>query len=683
MTARKLALGLSLLLAGCQTGGDGPKSSVIDYRLLSENLGVNMTYIDTTVRPQDDFYHYVNGRWLVLADIPEGLGSLGAFKEMSSNVSIFIWDHIDDLSIQPDEILTPVQKQIKSFFLRYKATADVPMAQSDLSGIKDMLQVIDGLSTASEIMNFAGRLARLGIEAPFAIEKKISVRKPGYHILHVEQGGLSLQPSTYAQLNDHLSPAYQSFKSYFDAARHYLETEIDVDAYLALEQHFYQARRSREEKRLLDAANNLFDRDHGYAAFNNLNWTAYFDGLGVKPETINLVDQDFAANVDASLVGEGLNQWRHYLKGRLLWELAPDMPKELQDAYYLLSDHVRMGRQIERSNNIKAYVLISHLFSDYFDQQYIQRLVAVDTKQRVLQMAENIRQVFQKRIQNMSWMDPKTKQQALAKLTQLRFKAVGPDRLTEQAMVPIDNPHFMDMLMDVRRWSTDQSLAVLDQKIAADYWRVPATTVNAFYTTAANEMILPAGILQPPFFDDRTDDAVNYGGIGGIIGHEIVHGFDDQGHLVDSKGVLRDWWSEKAKQEFERRADLVAERYNNYQFTNIGTVNGRLTLGENIADIAGLSLSWDAYQIYARDKKLNEIVGFTADQRFFLGWGQVWRRKYRDFDLRRRLQEDPHSPAELRVNVVLSQMPGFYQAFGVTSGDQLWLPTEQRLKIWQ
>ncbi len=670
-----------VLLSACRSDGQGT-SNVIDVRMLSDQLGVEVAHFDTTTRAQDNFYQYVNGRWLDMINVPSIHSSYGSFTEAKADVQSHTWRTIDRLVAKsPAERTVREQKLVRFYQL---ATKHFASKQESLSALTMQIERINKINDHADLLEEMGRLMRVGLDMPFVLEVKSSVKLPGINILHLEQGNLFLPEQYYDLETGGFEPrVLTAFNMMINSLNYSVEgLSINAEGVLDLEQRLFLARRDAASRRVLEDSNNLFVASKGYFPSEQFQWAAFFRGLELSPKTINLVDIPYFKGVEAALKNIDLEVWKDFLKAQIIFQHARLFSGLIDVAYNQFRDGVLRGVVIPRPADDRARLLVSRVFSSYFDGKYIEDTVALTTRERIENMALGIKQAFAKRIEASDWMDDASKAEALKKLNRTRFKIIGPKNIQHIDQWQLDENDFSQTVLNFIEQEFLAHVSRLDKAVDDDEWRVEARTVNAYYSPPLNEIVLPAGILQPPFFDDRSDDAVNYGGIGGIIAHELIHGFDDQGHLVDADGELRDWWSQEAKREFDQRAEAFLDYYDQRQIKDIGSLNGRLTLGENIADVEGLAVAWDAYSAYKGLRRLPRIVGFSADQRFFLGWAQMWRRIYRDDDIRRRLLTDSHSIASIRVNEAVSQMYQFEQAFRVDRGDGMWVPRSKRLRIW-
>jgi predicted metalloendopeptidase len=358
------------------------------------------------------------------------------------------------------------------------------------------------------------------------------------------------------------------------------------------------------------------------------------------------------------------------------------MNKALDDENFAFYGQVLQGTPEQLPRWKRAVNAVNGLLGEVVGKVYVAKHFKPEAKARMMELVENLREAYRQSILELDWMGEETKQQALDKLSKFKPKIGYPDKWKDYSKLTIEPGKLLENYMAAREFNFNLQRDKLGKPIDRDEWFMTPQTVNAYYNPVMNEIVFPAAILQPPFFDMDADDAVNYGGIGAVIGHEMGHGFDDQGASYDGDGVLRDWWTEQDKKEFKARTEALASQYDQFEPLPGVHVNGKFTLGENIGDLGGLTIAYKAYKLSLGNKPAPVIDGFTGDQRFFIGWAQVWARKYRDEELKRRINVDPHSPSEYRTNGVVRNMPEFIEAFNVKEGDGLYLPPEQRVKIW-
>jgi putative endopeptidase len=379
-----------------------------------------------------------------------------------------------------------------------------------------------------------------------------------------------------------------------------------------------------------------------------------------------------------------LDDWKTWLKWHVLHEAAPLLSKPFVEEDFAFFSKTLTGTPEIRPRWKRAVEVVEKAMGEAAGKIYVAKHFPPEAKARMKELVANLIAAYREEIATLEWMSPETRKRALDKLARFNPKIGYPDKWRDYTALQI---HRDDVAGNVRRataFEVDRRLAKLGQPVDRDEWGMTPQTVNAYYNSSMNEIVFPAAILQPPFFDMQADDAVNYGAIGAVIGHEIGHGFDDQGSKFDGAGNMINWWTDPDRKEFESRAKMLIDQYNGFEPMQLPgqKVNGAMTIGENIGDLGGLSIAYAAYRRSLQGREAPVIDGLTGDQRFFIGWGQAWRSKYRDAEVARRLATDPHSPPEFRCNGVLRNLPEFYAAFGVKEGDKLWLAPERRVRIW-
>ncbi len=375
-------------------------------------------------------------------------------------------------------------------------------------------------------------------------------------------------------------------------------------------------------------------------------------------------------------------KWKEYLRFHLVNDAAPYLSRQFGDTRFDFYGKTLRGQQEQTPRWKRNLNIIDGSIGDLLGKMYVDKNFRPEAKERMLTLVNNLQDAYAARIKKLDWMSPETKDRALQKLGTFMKKIGYSDRLKTYQGLSISPDQFYKNAEAAAAWEYNYMISKLGKPVDRTEWGMTPPTVNAYYNPAFNEIVFPAGILQYPFFSDKADDAVNYGGIGSVIGHEMTHGFDDQGRQYDAEGNLKDWWTEADAKQFTSKADVVVNQFNNYTVLDTIHVNGELTLGENLADLGGLAIAYDAFQKTAQAKKGEKIDGFTPDQRFFLSWAQVWRANIRPEEAASRIVTDPHSPGEYRTNGPLSNMPEWYQAFNVKPGAKMYRPENERAKVW-
>jgi len=414
-----------------------------------------------------------------------------------------------------------------------------------------------------------------------------------------------------------------------------------------------------------------------------LDWSRWLAAMDVKEaKQVVLAQPDYFAAVGKALRSVPLAIWKDHLRLRLIENHSPYLSAAFVQEDFDFYSHTLLGTPQIKPRWKRALIEMEDTIGDLLGKEYVSRHFPPDAKRRMNELVGNLLKAFEVGIGELDWMGTDTRQAALEKIRNFTVKIAYPDKWKEYPGLALKPDDLVGNVMNARMVNVRRELAKIDRPVDKTEWIMTPQTVNAYYNPLANEIVFPAAILQPPFFDMQADDAVNYGGIGAVIGHEISHGFDDQGRKFDARGVLRDWWTADDNARFDARAGKLVQQYSTFSPLPDMHVNGELTLGENIGDLSGLAVAHRAYLIALDGKPAPEIDGFTGEQRFYLGWAQVWARKFRDDELRKRLLTDPHSPGEYRANGVVRNMAAFADAFDVKEGDKLYLPPDQRVRIW-
>jgi predicted metalloendopeptidase len=677
--AKKILILLCFILSSCN--GDGGSKRVFDVNFLSNALGVDLRYFDSSVRPQDDFYQYVNGRWINLIELPEDRSSFGSFSEVTNDVNYEILTYIQSILITPVESLTPQQIKIRNLTTSFNNLEAVE--RNGLSALAIPLDKIENLKTNDDIVHMIGYLSRLGVKGPIEIEMDPDLADPTTYLTQLTQSGLTLPGKTYYDWSDAKGRALKAkFQSYIETM---LGADVGVNriqGVIGLETRLSGIQINPQDQRDLVRGYNRYDRPRLKLTFPKVNWDSYFSGLGYAPKAVNIREPSFIKGLGQLIKSAPLEAWKDYFRVQLLGKMAGYLPRNYDLARHNLHEKAVRGLTIERERDLRGFALTNMVFSNFLSQEYIKEKVDPTVRVRVQTMVDNIKAAFKVRLINNPWMDEPTKAEALKKLEALRVRIGWPNTWTKRGEFTIKPDDIAGNMVAYFNVTFDTLMKKADTAVRFDDWPVPAHTVNAMYSPTLNTMTLPIGIFNTPFFDVNANEAVNYGGIGAIIGHEIIHGFDDQGRKFDSTGTLHDWWSQDSEAEFTKRANSLVRLYDGIELIEGAGVNGRQTLGENIADIGGVAIAYEAYKRSLDGWKSKTIVGFTGEQRFLMGWAQVWRRVYRDEELRRRIAVDSHAPTKLRVNIVMSMFPGFSEAFDLKPKDKLYKKPEEQIVIY-
>jgi predicted metalloendopeptidase len=664
--------GCAALLAAGAAGAAAPLRS-----------GVDKSNFDPAVRPQDDLYRAIDGRWLQRTAIPADLSNYGAFTALTVEAEQRVHELLEKARANPTQV-TPQARKAADL---YASFMDEQVIEArGLAPLQPELARIDALQTPAEVVAWLGRSQTLGVSTPIQWYVQPDPHDATVYLPGLAQSGLSLPDRDYYLRDDGKYVTYR--QQLRDYATTLLQLSGDPDpasganAVMTIEQKLAQAQWTRVQNRDPVATTNRFDRAALAKAAPHVEWQRYFDGIGAQVPAVNVDQPPYLEALDAMISGIGAVDWRRYLRFHLLDAYAAYLPARFDAAHFEFHDKALSGTEQPRERWKRGVDLVNQAAGEISGQMYVEAYFPAAAKQRMQALVHNLLRAFNKSIDGLTWMTPPTRLQAKRKLAAISTKIGYPDKWRDYSALLIQADDVVGNVQRATLFEERRQLAQLGRPVDRSEWHMTPQTVNAYYNAQMNEIVFPAAILQPPFFDPSADDAVNYGGIGGVIGHEISHGFDDQGRQFDAQGNLRDWWTAEDARLFKQRTAALVAQYNACTVLDDQHVNGELTLGENIADLSGLAIAYKAYLLSLNGRKGRVIDGLTPGQRFFAGWAQVWRRNFRDDNRRMRLSVDPHSPDEFRVNVVASNLDAFHAAFGVKPGDKLYRPPAERIRIW-
>lgn len=645
--------------------------------------GINFAHMDRSVRPQDDLYRFVNGAWLRDTTIPPDRAEYGLFAKLTEDIEQRLRAIVEQAAADPTA--TGDSRLIGDFYASFLDEARIERA--GLVPLRPELARIDGLRTPADVLAYFAHAERLGIKNPIDLEIFADAARPDVNAAWFEQFGLAMPNRDY-YLKDDASFAEMRSK-YVQYAAELLKWAGQAEPHqaaarvMALETRLATAASSAADQRDIDKIYNPYSLADAIELTPGLDWRRYFHALSLPEESPLVLRQPeyFKALGDA-LLDVPVSTWQEYLRVRLLDSSAPYLNSALVNSHFAFHGTAISGTPSIKPRWKRALDEVETSLGDALGKVYVARYFPPEHKQRIDALVANLLDAFEASIDELEWMSPATRTEARAKLEAFTVKIGYPEVWKDYPGLVL---HRDDLLGNVRRARAvafERDRAKLGQPVDRREWVMTPQTVNAYYNPLANEIVFPAGILQPPLFDPAADDAVNYGAIGAVIGHEISHGFDDVGRKFDGRGAKRDWWSAEDDQRFRELTARLVTQYSAFSPLPGLHVNGQLTLGENIADLSGLAVAHKAYLRSLDGKPAPDLDGFTADQRFFIGWAQAWARKFRDDELRRRLTVSPHSPTEYRVNGPVRNMPAFAEAFDLKPGDALYLPEEQTIRIW-
>jgi predicted metalloendopeptidase len=647
--------------------------------------GLDAAAFDRTVRPQDDLFRYVNGGWLTRTEIPADRARYGGFTEAFDRTQLQLKALVEAAAERPGPAGAPRQK-IGDFYTAFIDEARVN--QLGVAPLAPELARIDAIASKADLARYFARQLKLGVGGtPIQGGVEGDAQEPTRSVLYVFQSGLGLPDRDYylkddAKLKD-IRAKYEAYVATMLEAGGVKTAKADAAAVLAIESALADAHWTKVENRDAVRTYNRVAVSELAARFPGLDWAAWASELGVQQAPHIVVSQpSYLAALARAVDQRPLAAWKAHLRFHTIDRFAPFLSATFVDARFAFRGTVLQGIKENQPRWKRALNTMDDSLGELLGQVYVETHFTPAAKARMEQLVENLRAAYKEGIDSLEWMSPQTKQEAQAKLAAFRPKIGYPSKWRDYSAVEIRKDDLLGNLLRALDADAAFQLAKVGKPIDPEEWGMTPQTINAYYHPIRNEIVFPAAILQPPFFDMAADDAVNYGAIGAVIGHEMGHGFDDQGRRYDAKGMLRDWWTAKDGEEFLRRAKGLVAYYGRIEPLPGATVNGELTLGENIGDVTGLVIAHRAYQMSLEGRTAPVMDGLTGDQRFFAGWTQAWRAKSRDEALRNQLMVDPHAPDHIRAVAPLKHVPAFYTAFDVKPGDKMYLPPEARVKIW-
>jgi len=653
--------------------------------------GIDLSFVDESIRPQDDLFGHVNGRWLAEYEIPADRATDGAFRQLYDRAEEQVRDLIVEASQQGSATADTDAQRIGDLYASFLDEDTVQ--RRGVRPLLDEMAVIDDAADADALAAALGALQRTGVGGGVAMYVDTDAKNSARYLVHFTQSGLGLPDESYYREEQHAEvldayPAHiaRMFALVFggDPASHTQTAERIV----ALETKLAEAHWDVVKRRDADLTYNLRTFAQLRDGSVGFDWVAWSAALGTGADALAEVvvrQPDYVRAFAELWRNEDLEVWKSWARWRLIRARASWLTDDLVAADFDFYGRRLTGTEQIRDRWKRAVSLVESLMGDAVGKLYVQRYFPPDAKARIDELVSNLRAAYRMSINDLEWMTPRTRERALAKLDKFTAKVGYPAQWRDYSTLVIDRNDLYGNYQRGYAVNHDRELAKLGGPVDKDEWFMTPQTVNAYYNPGMNEIVFPAAILQPPFFDAEADDAANYGGIGAVIGHEIGHGFDDQGAKYDGDGNLVDWWTDADRTEFGSRTRALIEQYDTYTPRGLAGghhVNGAFTVGENIGDLGGLSIALLAYQLSLNGRPAPVIDGLTGVQRVFYGWAQVWRTKSRDAEAIRRLAVDPHSPPEFRCNGVLRNMDAFYDAFDGADAGALFLEPDSRVKIW-
>jgi predicted metalloendopeptidase len=645
--------------------------------------GLLLAGYDRQVRVQNDLFGFTNGQWVHITEIPADRSRYGAFDALADKSEQNLRAIVEESAAHPGAAGSPDQR-IGDFYTSFMDTKRLEAL--GITPLKPSLARIDALASPADVLRYFAENAQTGTPSPIALSIDQDAKDANAYIPGVSQAGLTMPNRDYYLKSDpQFAKMRDQFRTYASRALG-LTGSTDPDGaagrVLAVETRLAQVQWTAAQDRDATATYNKFSIADATARTPGLDWKAYLDAARVHTPEFIISEPSFFTALGSALTTMPMADWKSYLKFKLIDDLAPYLNNDLVTARFEFRGRDLAGQQEMRPRWKRGVASVDSAMGDLLGERYVQRYFPPDAKARIDTLVGKLIDVYRTSIDGLDWMSDATKAEAKDKLSKLAVKIGYPTKWQDYSKLTVARDDLVGNVVRSAQLEYQRDLDRLGKPVDRAEWFTTPQTVNAYYSPTRNDITFPAAILQPPFFDSKADDAVNYGGIGAVIGHEISHAFDDQGRKFDGTGNLRDWWTPQDVQRFSTRTEALVAQYSAYEPLPGEHINGELTLGENIADLSGLTVAMRAYRLSLGGRAAAVMDGFTGDQRFFLGWSQVWRGKARDEDLRARLLSDPHSPNEFRANGVVSNLPEYYAAFDVKPGDKLFRPPDQRVKIW-
>ncbi len=658
----------------------------------NKNWGFDISGIDTTIRPTDDFFQYVNGEKLKRTVIPASETSYGVFSEINKKNQDKLHLLLDEIASKPQPEHTNAQK-IADYYVT--AMDSVKLNKEGFQPLKEELEKISSIKNSKDLVRAVAHLHHIGADPCWDATVYFDQKNTNRMVLYLSQSGLGMfMPNVsdrdyYTRTDERSKKIQQAYRDFIAHTFQLLgddQKSAEKAALLIydLEVKMAKASMTRLELRNQQAQYNKMSFNQLASKAPAIDWGIYFQEIGVKDyakQDIIVSQPLFIKMMNELWVRTSLDYWKLYLRWNLVKSYASNMSDDFVKEKFKYYGETLSGLKQLMPRWKRCLTQINDQMGEALGEVYVKKYFQEEAKQKINLMVDNLTAVFEERLNNLEWMSDLTKQQAISKLKAITRKLAYPDKWEDYSALVIKRDSYVQNKMRIEKFNFEKTMSKLGKPADKTIWQMPPQMVNAYYEPLMNEIVFPAGILQSPLFDPQADDAVNYGAIGGVIGHEIVHAFDDEGSQYDKEGNLKNWWTQEDRTKFEERTKVLVDHYNQFVAIDTFHVNGKLTLGENIADLGGLTVAYYAFKKSQKNKTSEKIDGFTPEQRFFLGWAQGWCAKYRDEFLKLALS-DVHAPGKARVNVLLSNMPEFYDAFGVKPGDKMYRDEKNRAKIW-
>ena len=654
--------------------------------------GVTLRLMDRTVKPGDDFFRFVNGKWYDNTEIPSDRVRWGSFDELRQNTDR------DALAILKEatanKALDPKSDQAKAVNI-YKTYMDtISRNKLGITPIKETLAKIDAIKSIEDLNKLILEMQPQGGLGFYGIGVGPDAKNSNKNIVNIGLGSLGLPDRDYYVSDDADSKEKrQKYVVHIAKMFKFLgyegeNTKVDAYKVLALETAMATPRLDRVERRDRRKTYNMMTVADLQKVTPAVNWKALIKGVGIATvDSLNVSQPKYMKALQTIFTENKIDEWKAYLRWTLLNKSADILTTEIEKANWDFYSQTLQGAKKQRPREERALLVVNGTVGEALGKLYVEQKFPAEAKEKASKMIKNIFLAFENRIKNLTWMSPETRKGAISKLRKSNVKIGYPDKWKDYSKLVIKSSEeggtYFDNMKNVAKWNFQENIADLQKPVDKTRWGMSPQTVNAYYSPTNNEIVFPAAILQPPFYNYKADEAVNYGGIGAVIGHEISHGFDDSGSRYNAEGNLMNWWTDEDLKQFTALSGALADQYSKLQPLPGTFVDGKFTLGENIGDLGGINAAYDGLQLYLKENGNPGLIdGYTPEQRLFISWGTIWRSKMRDEAIKNQVKTDPHTPGMYRAYVPLLNLDTFYKAFDIKETDKLYLKPENRVKIW-
>ena len=673
---------------GAATHASAGDSAAAPASDLKKAKPIDAANFDESVKPQDDFFLYSNGGWIKRTEIPPEFSRWGSFNQLIEQNNDALHTIAEKASkTQADPKTAPEMQKVGDYYGSGMDEKTIESART--KPLDEEFKRIDAMKNRADLLKTIAHLHTIGVPVFFNFGSGQDDKDSTREIAQAVQGGLGMPDRDYYTKTDEASKKLRD--QYVDHVTKMLTLLGDprtkageaAKKILAFETSLAQASRTRVELRDPQKNYNKMQSKELQTLTPDWPWADYFKEIGLTGATdINVHQPDFFKAANGAFAKTSMDDWKTYLRWHLINATATELSNDFVNENFNFNETVMRGTKQIKPRWKRVVISTDGAVGEALGKLYVAENFPPEAKARALEMINNLKSALADRIKTLEWMDEPTKQEALKKLAAFQVKIGYPDKWRDYSTLQIDRGPFVLNAIRAENFEVKRDLNKIGKPVDRSEWGMTPPTVNAYYNPNMNEIVFPAGILQPPFFFASADDAINYGGIGAVIGHEMTHGFDDEGRQYDAVGNLRDWWSADSKAKFEERSKAIVKQFSEYEPLPGLHINGDLTQGENIADLGGLKIAYAAFKKATAGKPQDKIDGLTPDQRFFLAFAQIWRAKQRDEDLKLRLNTDPHSPAHYRVIGPLSNLPEFQNAFSLPEGSPMVRAADKRVNIW-